>query len=141
MVLGGVQLAATGGLIGHSDADVLLHAICDALLGACALGDIGVHFPPTEARFAGIDSRLLAGETVRILREHGFRPMQIDATVIAEAPKIMPHALAMREEIARVLGIDLAMVSVKATTNEKLGFLGRGEGIAAQAVAVVAPIP
>jgi len=140
LMLGGVRFADSGGLIGHSDGDALLHAICDALLGAAALGDIGLHFPPTDARFAGVDSRKLVIETVAILRNAGYRPVQIDATVLAERPRIMPRALEMREAIASDLGIDLAMVSVKATTNEQMGFIGRGEGIAAQAIATIAPL-
>lgn len=141
LMIGGVRLADTGGLIGHSDADVLLHAICDALLGAAALGDIGVHFPPTDPRLKGIDSRELLRVTAAILRDHGFLPYQLDATVAAEAPKLAPHVLAMRELIAADLGIDLSAVSVKATTTEGLGFVGRGEGIAAYAVALIQPTP
>lgn len=140
LVLGGVRFADSGGLIGHSDGDALLHAICDALLGAAALGDIGQHFPPSDSRFAGIDSRHLVKETVAILSRAGYRPVQIDATVLAERPKIMPQAEAMRKIIADDLGIGVGMVSVKATTNEQMGFIGRGEGIAAQAVAVIAPL-
>jgi 2-C-methyl-D-erythritol 2,4-cyclodiphosphate synthase len=140
LVLGGVRFADAGGLIGHSDGDALLHAICDALLGAGALGDIGQHFPPTDARFAGIDSRNLVRETVVILRRAGYRPVQVDATVLAERPKIMPQAEAMRKLIAEDLGIGSGMVSIKATTNEQMGFIGRGEGIAAQAIAVIAPL-
>lgn len=140
LVLGGVRFADTGGLIGHSDGDALLHALCDALLGAAALGDIGQHFPPSDSRFAGIDSRKLVKETVAILGRAGYRPVQVDATVLAEHPKIMPQAEAMRKIIAEDLGIGPGMVSVKATTNEQMGFVGRGEGIAAQAVAVIAPL-
>jgi 2-C-methyl-D-erythritol 2,4-cyclodiphosphate synthase len=140
LVLGGVQFAATGGLIGHSDGDALLHAICDAFLGAAALGDIGQHFPPGDARYSGIDSRKLLRETVAILSRAGYRPVQVDATVLAEEPRILPHADAIRRNIADDLGIGTGMVSVKATTNEKMGFIGRGEGIAAQAIAVVAPL-
>jgi 2-C-methyl-D-erythritol 4-phosphate cytidylyltransferase/2-C-methyl-D-erythritol 2,4-cyclodiphosphate synthase len=140
LMLGGVQFAASGGLIGHSDGDALLHAICDALLGAAALGDIGQHFPPSDARFAGVSSRHLVTETVAILRSAGYRPVQVDATVLAERPKIMPRALEMRELIARDLGLDFATVSVKATTNESMGFIGRGEGIAAMAIATIAPL-
>ncbi len=139
LVLGGVRFADAGGLIGHSDGDVLLHALCDALLGAAALGDIGRHFPPTDQRYAGIDSRRLVAATVELLRKAGYRPVQVDATILAEAPKIMPRAEEMRALIAAELGIGPGMVSIKATTNEKMGFIGRGEGIAAQAVAVIAP--
>lgn len=140
LMLGGVRFADSGGLIGHSDGDALLHAICDALLGAAALGDIGQHFPPTDARFAGIDSRKLVRETVALLNRAGYRPVQVDATVMAEQPKIMPRAMDMRRAIADDLGLDLTMVSVKATTNEQMGFIGRGEGIAAQAIATIAPL-
>ncbi len=140
LLLGGVRFSNTGGLIGHSDGDVLLHAICDALLGAAALGDIGQHFSPTDSRFAGVDSRKLVIETVLILKRAGYRPVQVDATILAERPKIAPHAEQMRQLIATDLGIGPAMVSVKATTNEEMGFIGRGEGIAAQAIAVIAPL-
>ncbi len=140
LMLGGVKFSDSGGLIGHSDGDALLHAICDALLGAAALGDIGQHFPPTDARFAGIDSRKLLRETAAILNRAGYRPVQVDATVLAERPRIMPHAEAMRKIIAEDLSIGPGMVSVKATTNEQMGFIGRGEGIAAQAIAVIAPL-
>jgi 2-C-methyl-D-erythritol 4-phosphate cytidylyltransferase/2-C-methyl-D-erythritol 2,4-cyclodiphosphate synthase len=140
LVIGGVRFADHGGLIGHSDGDALLHAICDALLGAAALGDIGQHFPPSDSRLAGIDSRHLVRETVSLLKRAGYRPVQVDATVLAERPKIMPQAEAIRKIIAEDLGIGPAMVSVKATTNEQMGFIGRGEGIAAQAIAVIAPL-
>lgn len=140
LILGGIRFAETGGLIGHSDGDALLHAICDALLGAAALGDIGQHFPPSDDRYAGVNSRLLVTETVAILRKAGYRPVQVDATVLAEAPKIMPRVEEMRQIVAGDLGIGIGMVSIKATTSEKMGFIGRGEGIAAQAVAVIAPL-
>ena len=136
-MIGGVRLAETGGLIGHSDGDVLLHAICDALLGAAAQGDIGLHFPPTDPKYKGCDSRELLRATAKILRDHGFAPCQVDATVAAEAPKLAPHVVKMRELIATDLGIDADAVSVKATTTEGLGFVGRREGIAAYAVAMV----
>lgn len=140
LMIGGVKLAESGGLIGHSDGDVLLHAICDALLGAAALGDIGQHFPPTDPKFKGIDSRELVRATAQILRDHDFIPAQIDATVAAEAPKLAPHIPQMRELIAGDLGIDTESVSVKATTTEGLGFVGRREGIAAYAVALVSRV-
>lgn len=140
LMLGGVRFADSGGLIGHSDGDALLHAICDALLGAAALGDIGQHFPPTDSRFDGVDSRKLVRETVALLERAGYRPVQVDATVLAEQPKIMPRAMEMRQTIAVDLGIGIEMVSVKATTNEQMGFIGRGEGIAAQAIATIAPL-
>jgi 2-C-methyl-D-erythritol 2,4-cyclodiphosphate synthase len=139
LILGGVEIAHERGLEGHSDADVLLHAIADALLGAAALGDIGRHFPPSDPRYAGADSRDLLRRVAALLAEAGYRPVNVDATVIAEAPRIGPHATAMRQAIAACLGLPPDAVSVKATTNERLGFAGRGEGIAALAVAVVAP--
>ncbi|HEV2072455.1 MAG TPA: 2-C-methyl-D-erythritol 2,4-cyclodiphosphate synthase, partial [Thermomicrobiales bacterium] len=125
------------GLDGHSDADVLLHAIADALLGAAALGDIGVHFPPTEAKWKGMDSRDILRHAVALLRKHGWEPVNLDATVIAEAPRVNPHVPAMREEISRVSGLGEDAISIKATTNEGLGFVGRGEGIASLASATV----
>jgi 2-C-methyl-D-erythritol 2,4-cyclodiphosphate synthase len=136
-VIGGVEIAHDKGLLGHSDADVLLHAICDALLGACALGDIGRHFPDSDARYRGIDSRELLRRVAGLLREGGFVPVNVDATVICEAPRIAPHAARMAANIAQDLGIEETAVNVKATTTEKLGFTGRGEGIAAQAICLV----
>ena len=137
LVIGGVQIPFERGLLGHSDADVLLHAITDALLGAAALGDIGRHFPDSDARYKGIDSRELLRHVARLLRERGFTPGNVDATIIAEAPRMAPHIPAMIANIAADLGIGETCVNVKATTTEKLGFTGRGEGIAAQAVCVV----
>lgn len=137
MVLGGVEIPYGRGLDGHSDADVLLHAIADALLGAAALGDIGVHFPPTEAKWKGMDSRDILRHAVALLRDHGWEPVNLDATVIAEAPKVNPHVPAMREEISRVSGLGEDAISIKATTNEGMGFVGRGEGIAALASATI----
>lgn len=137
LMLGGVMLAASGGLIGNSDGDVLLHAICDALLGAAALGDIGHHFPPDDPQYRGCDSREFVRATLHLLRASGFAPSQVDATVMAEAPKLTPHVTNMRETIAADLGIDVAMVSVKATTTEGMGFVGRREGIVAQAVVTI----
>ncbi len=136
-VIGGVDIPHDKGLLGHSDADVLLHAICDALLGACALGDIGRHFPDSDARYRGIDSRELLRRVAGLLRESGYVPVNVDATVICEAPRIGPHAAKMVANIAQDLGLDETAVNVKATTTEKLGFTGRGEGIAAQAVCLV----
>lgn len=141
LMLGGVRLAETGGLIGHSDGDVLLHAICDALLGAAALGDIGRHFPPTDQKYKGCDSRELLRATVEILRASNFIPCQIDATVAAEAPRLAAHITAMRETIASDLGLNVDAVSVKATTTEGLGFVGRREGIAAHAVVMIQQRP
>ena len=136
-VIGGVDIPHDKGLLGHSDADVLLHAICDALLGACALGDIGRHFPDGDARYKGIDSRELLRRVAGLLRESGYVPVNVDATVVCEAPRIGPHAEKMVANIAQDLGIEETAVNVKATTTEKLGFTGRGEGIAAQAVCLV----
>ncbi|HEX5128429.1 MAG TPA: 2-C-methyl-D-erythritol 2,4-cyclodiphosphate synthase [Usitatibacter sp.] len=137
LVIGGVEIAHEKGLLGHSDADVLLHAICDALLGAAALGDIGRHFPDSDARYKGIDSRELLRHVARLLREKGFRPANVDATIVAEAPRMSPHIPRMVENIAADLGLAADAVNVKATTTEKLGFTGRGEGIAAQAICLL----
>ena len=137
VTLGGVAIAHTQGLLAHSDGDVLLHAICDALLGAAALGDIGHHFPPEDERWRGADSRDLLRRTIDLLAEREVRPVHIDATVIAERPRLKPHIAAMQRHIAADTGLDLTQVSIKATTTEGLGFAGRGEGIAAQAVATV----
>lgn len=139
LILGGVEIPHDRGLEGHSDADVLLHAIADALLGAAALGDIGIHFPPSNQAIRGIDSREILRHVVGLIRENGWDVVNIDATIIAEAPKVMPFAAAIRAVIAEILGTDLNGVSVKATTNEGMGFVGRGEGIAAIATAMIAP--
>ncbi len=140
LVIGGVEIPYSLGLAGHSDADVLLHAICDAMLGAAALGDIGRHFPDSDARYRGIDSRKLLRHVNGLLKEKGWRVSNLDATLIAQAPKMAPHIPAMRQHIADDLGIDVDAVNVKATTTEKLGFTGRGEGIAAEAVCLLAPL-
>ena len=137
VMLGGVRIPHDRGLAAHSDGDVALHALCDALLGAAALGDIGRHFPPGEERWRGADSRELLAAVVRLLDEAGWRAENTDLTIVCEQPRIGPHVGAMREIIAGVLGLDTSAVSVKATTTEKLGFCGRGEGIAALAVALV----
>jgi 2-C-methyl-D-erythritol 2,4-cyclodiphosphate synthase len=137
LVIGGVEIAHDKGLLGHSDADVLLHAVCDALLGAAALGDIGRHFPDSDARYKGIDSRELLRHVAALLRSRGMKPVNVDATIIAEAPRMAPHVARMVANIAADLGLDVAAVNVKATTTEKLGFTGRGEGIAAQAICLV----
>ncbi|HVL36942.1 MAG TPA: 2-C-methyl-D-erythritol 2,4-cyclodiphosphate synthase [Burkholderiales bacterium] len=137
LVIGGVHIPHERGLEGHSDADVLLHAICDALLGAAGLGDIGRHFPDTEAAYRGADSRSLLREVARKVREAGFRVLNVDATIIAQAPRMAPHVPRMVEHIAADLGIAPGAVNVKATTTERLGFTGRGEGIAAQAIALL----
>jgi 2-C-methyl-D-erythritol 2,4-cyclodiphosphate synthase len=137
LIIGGVDIPYDKGLLGHSDADVLLHAICDALLGAAALGDIGRHFADTEAQYKNIDSRILLREVVRLIANAGFRVGNVDATLIAQAPKMAPHIPQMVENIAADLGVAINAINVKATTTEKLGFTGRGEGIAAQAVALL----
>ncbi|MFZ3174248.1 MAG: 2-C-methyl-D-erythritol 2,4-cyclodiphosphate synthase [Thiobacillus sp.] len=138
LILGGVDIPHDLGLAGHSDADVLLHAICDALLGAAGLGDIGRHFPDTDAVFAGIDSRILLRRVAEQLKSRGWRVGNVDATLIAQAPKMAPHIARMTAHIADDLGVSIEHVNVKATTTEKLGFTGRGEGIAAEAVCLIA---
>jgi ygbB family len=135
LILGGLDIPYEKGLLGHSDADVLLHAVSDALLGAAALGDIGKHFPDTDERFAGADSGKLLAEAVRLIRAEGYAIGNVDATIVAQAPKLQPHIPAMRENIARILGLDLGDVNIKATTEERLGFTGSGEGMSAYAVA------
>lgn len=137
LIIGGVDIPFDKGLLGHSDADVLLHAITDALLGAAGLGDIGRHFPDSDPRFKDADSRQLLREAARLIEWAGFRVGNIDATVIAQAPRLAPYAVQMAANIAADLGIDAGCVNVKAKTTERLGFTGRGEGIAAQAVALI----
>ncbi len=137
LIIGGVTIAHRAGLLGHSDADVLLHAVTDALLGAAGLGDIGRHFPDTDARFAGADSRELLRESVRRLAAAGYAIGNIDATVVAQAPKMAPHIAQMVANLAADLGIPADRVNIKAKTNERLGYLGREEGIAAEAVALI----
>ncbi|MBV1776634.1 2-C-methyl-D-erythritol 2,4-cyclodiphosphate synthase [Burkholderiaceae bacterium DAT-1] len=137
LILGGVTIPHSKGLLGHSDADALLHAITDALLGAAALGDIGRHFPDTSEQFAGADSRVLLREAVRRVREAGYEPVNIDSTILAQAPKMAPHIDAMRCNIAADTGLDLNDVNVKAKTYEKLGSVGTGESIEAQAVVLL----
>jgi 2-C-methyl-D-erythritol 2,4-cyclodiphosphate synthase len=137
LILGGVDVPFEKGLEGHSDADVLLHAITDALLGAAGLGDIGTHFPDTDARYQGADSRVLLRDTAAMIRDAGWRVANVDATIIAQAPRMAPHVAAMCANIAADLSVDTACVNVKAKTTERLGFTGRGEGIAAQAVALL----
>ena len=137
LVIGGVDIPNEKGLAGHSDADVLLHAVCDALLGAACLGDIGRHFPDTDSRYQGADSRLLLREVNRLVQEAGYRTVNIDATIIAQAPKMAPHIPAMVNNIAADLGLSRGQVNVKATTTEGLGYTGRGEGIAAEAVVLL----
>ncbi len=135
--MGGVRIDHTHGLLGHSDADVLLHAVCDALLGAAALGDIGKHFPDTDPRYRGISSLKLLAHVAALLHSLGYSVANIDSTIVAQAPKMAPHIEQMRRNIADTLSIDLDRVSVKATTTEHLGFEGRKEGISAQAVALI----
>ena len=137
LIIGGVEIAHEKGLLGHSDADVLLHAICDALLGAAALGDIGRHFADSDAKFKNIDSRILLREVLHLVREQGFRVGNVDATIIAQAPKMAPHIAHMVANIAADLRVDKSAINVKATTTERLGFTGRGEGIAAQVVVML----
>lgn len=137
LIIGGVDIPYEKGLLGHSDADVLLHAICDALLGAAALGDIGKHFADTDAKFKDIDSRILLRDVAGKIKSLGFRVANVDATIIAQAPKMAPHIPQMVSNIAADLGIALNAVNVKATTTEKLGYAGRGEGIGAQAIALL----
>ncbi|MFL6587330.1 MAG: 2-C-methyl-D-erythritol 2,4-cyclodiphosphate synthase [Luteimonas sp.] len=137
VMVGGVRIPFERGVLAHSDGDVALHALCDAMLGALALGDIGVHFPPSDDRWKGADSRALLRHCNVLLAERGWRVGNADVTVICERPKIGPHASAMRTVIADDLGIALDCISVKATTSERLGFTGRGEGIAAQAVCLL----
>jgi 2-C-methyl-D-erythritol 2,4-cyclodiphosphate synthase len=137
VMLGGVRIPHKQGLAAHSDGDVALHALCDALLGAAALGDIGQHFPPSDQRWAGADSRELLACVSGLLGDAGWQTVNVDLTIVCEQPRISCHVKAMREAIAALLGIASDAVSVKATTTEKLGFCGRGEGIAAQAVALI----
>ncbi|MCQ2425450.1 MAG: 2-C-methyl-D-erythritol 2,4-cyclodiphosphate synthase [Lachnospiraceae bacterium] len=137
LILGGVEIPFEKGLLGHSDADVLTHAVMDAVLGAAALGDIGKHFPDHDEKYRGADSIALARKTAELLREAGYTVANLDATVLCQRPKLAPHIPAMRENIARAYGIPVDAVSVKATTEEGLGFTGSGEGIAAHAVALI----
>ncbi|WNK20885.1 2-C-methyl-D-erythritol 2,4-cyclodiphosphate synthase [Halomonas piscis] len=138
VMIGGVRLPFAHGFVAHSDGDVLLHALCDALLGACALGDIGRHFPDTDPAWKGADSRDLLRRVLALVEGEGFAPVNLDATLMAQAPTMAPHIDAMRETIADDLQLSLGQVNVKATTTERLGFTGRGEGIAAEAVVLLA---
>ena len=137
VTLGGVRIAHERGIVAHSDGDVVIHALCDALLGALALGDIGQHFPPTDARWKGADSRQFLRHCALLVDQHGYALGNADITVICERPKIGPHAEAMRAAMAQDLDVGMDRISVKATTTEKLGFTGRGEGIAAQAIVLL----
>lgn len=139
LVLGGVEIPHEQGLLGHSDADVLLHAIADALLGAAALGDIGQHFPPSDPSLKDADSLALLAEATRLVRNARYLVVNVDATLIAEAPRILPYVSLMRERIAATMSVETGMVNVKATTNEGMGFVGRREGIAALAIATISP--
>lgn len=136
-IIGGVEIPYEKGLLGHSDADVLLHAISDSLLGAAALGDIGKHFPDTDPEFKGADSLVLLEKVNELLEQKGYKVVNVDATVIAQAPKLAPFILEMRENIAKALKTDVEFISVKATTEEKLGFTGRKEGISAHSVCLI----
>ena len=140
LIMGGVKIDYEKGLLGHSDADVLLHAISDALLGAAALGDIGKHFPDTDPKYKGADSLKLLEHVGKLLEEHLYVIENIDATIIAQRPKMAPHIPTMRENIARVLGLEVDQVNVKATTEEGLGFTGSGEGISSQAICLIEKI-
>ena len=137
LVLGGVEIPYERGLLGHSDADVLAHAVTDALLGAAGLGDIGRHFPDTDARFAGADSLVLLAEAVRRVREAGYSVGNVDATIVAQAPRMAPHIGELNARLARAIGVEVGQVNVKARTTERLGFEGRSEGISAHAVALL----
>ena len=139
LVIGGVEIPHPTGLAGHSDADVLIHAICDALLGAAGMGDIGRHFPDTDARYRDADSRMLLAEVARLIAERGFRVVNVDATIIAQAPRMAPHIPLMEERVRACLG-GACQVNIKAKTAERLGAIGRAEGIAAEAVALLASI-
>jgi len=141
LVLGGVEVPHERGLAGHSDGDVLIHAVIDALLGAAALGDIGQHFPSSDQELEGVSSLLLLGKTRGLLQQHGWQPGNVDATVVAERPRLTPHIAQMRERIAGAAGLELEAVSVKATTTDGLGFAGREEGIAAFAVVTIVSSP
>lgn len=137
IMLGGVRIPHQQGMVAHSDGDVLIHAICDALLGAGAMGDIGHHFPDTDDQYADANSRDLLRHVVGLLRDHGFRLNNVDATIVAQAPKLAPYIQDMRRVLAEDMGIELAQVNIKATTTERLGFTGREEGIAVHAISLV----
>jgi 2-C-methyl-D-erythritol 2,4-cyclodiphosphate synthase len=140
LILGGVEIPFEKGLLGHSDADVLLHAITDALLGALALGDIGQHFPDTDPKFKGADSRKLLIHSYELIKKEGYQLANVDATVVAQRPKLMPHIPEIRKTIAQDLQVQINQISVKATTSEKMGFVGREEGITVSAIALLVPI-
>lgn len=140
VTLGGVKIPYQQGLLAHSDGDVLIHALCDALLGACALGDIGQHFPDTDANYENVDSRKLLTHVYRLVNEQGFSLINADMTIVAQAPKMGPHILSMRRLLSEDLSVDLTAINVKATTTETLGFTGRKEGIACYAVVLLGPL-
>ncbi|MDO4169853.1 MAG: 2-C-methyl-D-erythritol 2,4-cyclodiphosphate synthase [Lachnospiraceae bacterium] len=140
LILGGVKIPYEKGLLGHSDADVLLHAITDAILGAAALGDIGKHFPDSDPKYKGADSLKLLQSAKELLDKENYYIENVDATIIAQRPKMAPHIPTMRENVARVLGIDISQVNIKATTEEGLGFTGSGEGISSQAICLISPV-
>jgi 2-C-methyl-D-erythritol 2,4-cyclodiphosphate synthase len=135
--LGGIRLDHSKGAVGHSDADVLIHAICDALLGAAGLRDIGFHFPDTDAEFKGIDSKILLKRVMELLKKEGYAVGNVDCTLVLEKPKINPHIEAMRRTLAEILSIEVSDLAIKATTNEKMGYVGREEGVCAYAVALI----
>ncbi len=141
LVLGGVEIPHAQGLLGHSDADVLSHAIGDALLGAVGAGDLGTHFPDKDPAYEGISSLILLERIMLIVRDRGFTPMNVDATIVAQAPRLAPHIPAMQAKLAPILGVSPADINIKATTTEHMGFAGRGEGMAAYAVVLVAKAP
>lgn len=140
MWLGGIRFEYEPGLLGHSDADVLIHALCDALLGAANLRDIGFHFPDTDPTYKGVDSKILLKDTMKLLRSKGYEFGNADCTIIAEAPKINPHVPAMQACLSQIMNVNVSSISIKATTNEKMGFVGRMEGIAVHAVALIYPL-
>jgi len=137
LIIGGVRIPHSSGFVAHSDGDVLIHAICDALLGALALGDIGQHFPDTDEAYKGIDSKLLLTHVYKLVRQKGYKLVNIDSVIMAQSPKMAPHLTNMREQLARILVVNIDQVGIKATTTEKLGFVGREEGIAAQTVVLL----
>jgi len=141
LMLGGVQVPHTKGAVGHSDADVLLHAICDALLGAACLGDIGVHFPDTDMQYKNIDSKKLLQHTIELIKKEGYTVINIDSTLCLQVPKIKPFIAQMQQTIAAIIGVTERDISIKATTTERMGFVGREEGLVAYATVLLAPIP
>ncbi len=137
LIIGGVEIPHSKGCVAHSDGDVLIHAICDSLLGAAALGDIGLHFPDTDSQFKGIDSKILLARTVELIRKNGYEIGNVDSTISMQQPKLRPHIDSMRRALAAVMGISVDCISIKATTTERLGFEGREEGVSATAIALI----